>query len=83
MSVLLNSLKPPEMIHRQCLDTQFRPHQYSELVISQCIVKPEKIANYFCQCTVELNAKAETEHRSCRRESHVALETRTSFEVET
>jgi len=67
---------------RECPDMQSRPHWYSELVVS-VLLNRDKSPTAFASVLFELIAEVKTEHLSCRREGHVALETRTSSEVET
>jgi len=67
--------------HRECLDMRYGPHQYSELVVGVLLNRENSYPLF--QCTIELIAKVKTEHRYCRRKDHVALETQTSYEVET
>ena len=61
---------------------QSGPHRYSELVIG-VLLNQEKSPTAFTSVLFKLIAEVKTEHMSCRREGHVALETRTSSEVET
>ena len=67
---------------REYLDMQFRPHRYSELVVS-VLLNQEKSPTSFASVLFELIAEEKTEHRSCRREGRVTLETPTLPEVET
>jgi len=67
---------------RECPDTQSRPHRYSELVVV-VLLNREKSPTAFTSVLFELIAEVKTEHRSCKRDGCVALETRTSSEVET
>ena len=46
VSVLLNSLKPPELFHCECLYIQSRPHQHSELVVG-VLLNWEKLLTAF------------------------------------